>query len=125
MPCYMSTAHVLHPLVLDFVAAAMDDVAEVMRQRVPQFIFHALSCSTLLDDTSQRSEVLVRVASVTVDGVMVSPAAHVILADSAARSIEVNSHIATTSHKSALPMRRSRNGSTGAIFVHSASNRMW
>jgi hypothetical protein len=61
----MRAANMAVSRLLDLVTAAEHDVAQMMRHRVPKLFVVAIA--------PQRPEVLVRVASVPMNGVVISP----------------------------------------------------
>ena len=70
----MRAPDILAPGLLDFVARAKDDMAQMMRHRVPQFLLLRKDVGKPFQQLAQLPEVLVRVTGVAMDGVVVVPA---------------------------------------------------
>jgi hypothetical protein len=62
------------PGLRNFMTGTEDDVAQMMRHRMPQLLLFWESLRKSFQQLAQLPKVLVRVASVTMDGVVIIPA---------------------------------------------------
>jgi hypothetical protein len=66
----MRTSYILDPLVLSFVAAAIDHVAQVMRERVPQRM-------VVTNQLAQRTKIFMRVTRMPMNRIVIGPRHHI------------------------------------------------